>query len=206
MKMENLVVGTFQVNCFVIWGETKKAIVIDPGDEPEQIAMFLKTKALSVAAYMLTHGHMDHISALGSLYKIFPAPVGMHAADAAWAFSEANQMPPHYGVPEAPPAIERSLADGQSWNDGDLDYTVLATPGHTPGGLCFFFHEANALITGDTLFAGSAGRTDLPGGNSHLLTASLNRLRSLDNAVRVFPGHGPASTIKREKRINPFMQ
>lgn len=206
MSIKNVVVGEFQVNCFIIWGEAREAIVIDPGDNADAILQLLEDEELTPAAYLLTHGHMDHISALAKLYAAKPAAVAIHDADLAWAFSEVNQMPPFYAVPEAPPEIARKLADGQEWNDGGLAYRIIATPGHTPGGVCFHFYEDNALFTGDTLFAGSVGRTDLPGGSSRILKESLAKLAKLDDGLRVYPGHGPSSSIGHENQTNFFMK
>ena len=206
MTIENIVVGEFQVNCSVVWGEAGQAIVIDPGDEAEVILGFLKQRNLDVAAYLLTHGHVDHVSAVAALHEARPAPIAIHPADGSWAFGDANQMMPFYGVPARPSQIERSLEEGQTWEDGGLTYNVIETPGHTPGGVCFHFAELNTLIVGDTLFAGSVGRTDLPGGNSRVLQQSLKRLRALDDALIVYPGHGHTTTIGHEKRTNFFMQ
>ncbi len=205
MNIETIVVGAFQANCFVVWGEAKQAIIIDPGDDSECILNFLQECKLSVAAYMLTHGHMDHISSLAALHEALPAPIGLHPRDLAWAFTEVNNMPP-YGVPTKPAQIERALEDGQSWQDGGLTYQVIETPGHTPGGICFHFPDQNALFVGDTLFAGSVGRTDFPGGNSRALKQSLQRLRLLDDDLTVYPGHGPTTTMGIEKQTNFFMQ
>jgi hydroxyacylglutathione hydrolase len=205
MNIEAIVVGAFQENCIVVWGELNQAIIIDPGSEPDAILNLLAQRHLDVAAYMLTHGHMDHISALAALHEARPAPIGLHALDQSWAFAETNQLPP-YGIPAEPVQIERSLAEGQTWEDGGLTYNVIETPGHTPGGVCFHFPEHKALIVGDTLFAGSVGRTDFPGGDSRVLKASLSRLRTLDDDLVVYPGHGPTTTIGYEKQTNFFMQ
>jgi len=206
MNIETLVVGEFQVNCSVIWGPRGEAIVIDPGSEPAAILAFLEARGLTVAAYMLTHGHVDHISGLAAVHAERPAPIGLHPLDQAWAFTGRNALPPFYGVPTEPASIDRMLAEGQVWEDGGLTYHVIETPGHTPGGVCFHFPEADALIVGDTLFAGSVGRTDLPGGNSRVLQHSLKRLSALNGTLRVYPGHGPSTSIGHEKRTNFFMQ
>jgi hydroxyacylglutathione hydrolase len=206
MTIETIVVGEFQVNCSIIWGEANSAIIIDPGSDAGRILDFLDDRGLSVASYMLTHGHMDHISALATLHETRPAPIGLHPKDTEWAFTEVNQMLPFYGTPTEPDRIERALREGQTWEDGGITYQIIETPGHTPGGVCFLFPEASALVVGDTLFAGSVGRTDLPGGSSRILQESIKRLRQLDDALKVYPGHGPATTIGREKRTNFFMQ
>ena len=206
MNIETIVVGQFQVNCSVVWGPARQAIVIDPGEDAEVILDFLDERNLEVAAYLLTHGHVDHVSAVAALHEARPAPVAIHPADGSWAFGDANQMAPFYGPPARPARIERELEDGQTWEDGGLTYRVIETPGHTPGGVCFHFPESNALIVGDTLFAGSVGRTDLPGGNSRVLQESLRRLQKLDDSITVYPGHGPTTTIGHEKRTNFFMR
>lgn len=205
MHVRSVLVGAFGVNCYVVWGEALRALVIDPGADPEAIADIIESKRLTVAAYLITHGHIDHVSALTPLAARFPAPIAMHPKDAAWAFSRVNAMPP-YPAPTRPPTIERPLADGQTYEDGGLKYQVIATPGHTPGGVCFHFPEAQVLFTGDTLFAGSVGRTDFPGGDDALLNASLRVLTSLPDATTVFAGHGPQSTIGQEKATNPFIR
>jgi glyoxylase-like metal-dependent hydrolase (beta-lactamase superfamily II) len=149
---------------------------------------------------------MDHISALAEVQSRFPAPVGLHTQDQSWAFTEVNQMPPFYGVPERPQSLERDFCSELEWSDAGLDYRVIPTPGHTPGGVCFYFPEQGALFSGDTLFAGSVGRTDLPGGDSRILKESLDHLALLDEDTVVYPGHGPATRIGHEKRTNFFMQ
>lgn len=206
MKIETITVGAFEVNCFILHGSGDQVLVVDPGGDAERIAETLVRQKVSVAAWLLTHGHADHLSALSALVRDFPAPVCMHPLDAGWAFSSRNQILPFYKATAAPDAPIREIRDGSAWNDAGLSYTVFGTPGHTPGGVCFYFPEARTLITGDTLFAGSAGRTDLPGGDAGLLTASMKRLGAFTDDVRVYPGHGPATTIGHEKRTNIFMK
>lgn len=207
MQIETVVVGAFQVNCFVLWREgADSALVIDPGAEPESILSVLNSRGLSVAVYLLTHGHVDHISAIASLCRVAPAPVAIHRGDLEWAFAPQNQMPPFYSNPEEPPNVERVLEEGQEWTDAGITYTVLATPGHTPGSVSFLFPESRSLFSGDTIFAGSVGRTDFPGGDSRTLTRSLARLASLPPETKLYPGHGPATDVAREKKTNFFLQ
>lgn len=206
MHIQPIEVGAFQVNCYLLWGEEKRAIVIDPGADAEAIQEALKEHALTVAVYLLTHGHIDHISGLGDLCAALPAPVAIHKADLDWAFDAASAMPPYYGPPRRPAEIARMLEDGQSWTDGGLSYKVIATPGHTPGSVCFLFEKEGLVFTGDTLFAGSVGRTDLPGGDPRVLQTSLEKLAKLPPATAVCPGHGPPSDIANEKRTNFFLQ
>ncbi len=206
MQIETVIVGEFQVNCFIVWGPTREALVIDPGHEADRIAAMLDRHGLRVAAYLLTHGHMDHVSALAELHARHPAPISMHAADARWAFGPDNAMLPFYDVPRNPGRIDRLIEDGQSQQDGGLTYGVLGTPGHTPGSVCFLFEEGRALFTGDTLFAGSVGRTDLPGGNPRTQQASLRALAQLPDDLLIHAGHGPVTDMLTEKRTNYFLQ
>ena len=206
MNVASLTLGPFETNCFIVWNQAGDALVIDPGYSAETILKFLEEHALQVVAYPLTHGHMDHVSALARVYREHPAPVGLHPEDAAWAFTEANAMPPFFDVPEAPPAIERAFAEGQVWEDAGFRYRILETPGHTPGSVTLHFEDERAVFSGDVLFQGSVGRTDLPGGDARTLTASLRRLADLPDDVTVYPGHGPLTSIGAEKRTNFFLK
>lgn len=206
LNIKKVVVGAFEVNCWIVWDKTKQAIVIDPGADANKIKKVVKDNELSVAAYLLTHGHADHISALADISEIIPAELGIHPDDAKWAFTPQNSIPPFYPQPATPAKIERSFIDGQTWLDSGLDYTIIATPGHTPGGVCFYFPKEELLFCGDTLFAGSAGRTDLPGGDSRILANSLKKLKQLPDNTKVHSGHGPSSTIEHEKNTNFFMR
>ena len=206
MNVISIVVGAFQVNCYVVASGRAQALIIDPGDDAGQIAVALRQNNLTVAAYLITHGHFDHIGALSELIGMFPAPVAIHPADAAWAFSPNNKMPPYYDAPEHPGTIERSLADGQHFSDAGMDYEVIATPGHSAGGVCYYFPAEKTLFTGDTLFSGSIGRTDFPGSSEELMAQSLSRLVRLPDDTLVYPGHGPRTSIGREKKSNPFLR
>jgi len=206
MNIETIPVGPYEENCYLVWGNTPKALIIDPGAEPEAVITVLSTNNLEVAAYLITHGHADHTGALAELHTAYPAPVAMHPNDQRWAFTEVNQIPPHYPSPASPPEIERELKDGQHWTDNDLTYEIIDTPGHTPGGVCFYFPGEKTLFSGDTLFKGSVGRTDLPSGDPRVLSASLKKLAALPPETRVFPGHGPNTTIEIELRTNFFLR
>lgn len=206
MNIETVTVGAYEVNCYVIWGQDRKALVIDPGANPERIQKVIEANLLTVSAYLITHGHADHIGALPALHSAHPAPVAVSSEDARWAFSPANQLLPHYPALVSPPEVSRELSDGQKWTDGELSYEVIATPGHSPGGVCFYFPDARALFAGDTLFQGSVGRTDIPGGDPRVLSKSLKRLTSLPDDTKVFPGHGPETTLGIEKQMNFFLR
>ena len=207
MQIQGFTVGPVQSNCYMVWNDQREALVIDPGDDAAVLADFLDRAKLKVVAYLLTHGHVDHVSALADLHDVRPAPIALHPADAQWAFTRVNALPPWCPAPRDPGGIERELADGQDWEDAGWPYRVIATPGHTPGGVCFHFPKEKLLFSGDTLFQGSVGRTDLPGGNSRTLAASLRKLvELLPDDTRVLPGHGPETTIGQEKRQNFFLR
>ena len=206
MHVETIVVGELQANCFVVHGGSEHAIVIDPGADAARIIAVLEQRRLSVTAYILTHGHVDHVSAVGELYGAFPAPIGLHEADLEWAFRNSSQISPLYPAAKPPPGTTRALKDDQEWSDGGLTYRIISTPGHTPGSVCVLFPEQNLLFSGDTLFAGSVGRTDLPGGSSRSLSTSLAKIALLPDYTIVYPGHGPPTNIAHEKRANFFMQ
>jgi glyoxylase-like metal-dependent hydrolase (beta-lactamase superfamily II) len=206
MNIETVVVGAYEVNCYVVWDQGRNALVIDPGANPERIEKVIQANRLKVVAFLITHGHADHIGALPELHSSHPAPVALSAEDARWAFLPINQLLPHYPALTSPPKVERVLADGQKWTDGELRYEVIATPGHSPGGVCYYFPDAHALFAGDTLFQGSVGRTDIPGGDPRTLSDSLKKLKILPDDTRVFSGHGPETTIEIEKQTNFFMR
>lgn len=206
MEIEVIAVGAFESNCYVAWGPAREALVIDPGADAGPILRLIDAKQLDVAAYLLTHGHVDHVSALADLYDERPAPVAMHPEDRRWAFTERGALLPYYPTPREPPEIVRMLADGQEWEDGGLRYRVIATPGHSPGGVCFHFPGEEVLFSGDTLFQGSVGRTDLPGGSAAALAKSLAKLTRLPPSTRIYPGHGFATTLALEKESNYFLR
>lgn len=206
MNIERLIVGPFQAICYIVWGPERQALVIDPGADADAILAFLETHGLEVSCYLLTHGHMDHISALAKVSQKHPAPFAMHALDLKWAFTPSNQLPPYYSTPKRPASTLRTLEDGQAWTDGGLNYQVIGTPGHSPGSVCFYFADEGVLFSGDTLFLGTVGRTDIPGGDGRVLTQSLHKLAQLPSATRIVPGHGPETKLTEEFRINPFLK
>lgn len=206
LKVHCIAVGDFEANCFVAWKDPDKAVIIDPGGEVETIAGFLQDRNLTPCAYLLTHGHVDHVSGISGLCERYPAWIGMHPADLLWAFKSSNAMPPFYSAPEIPRCDIQGIDDDQKLTLGNLVFRVLLTPGHSPGSVCFLVTAEHALFTGDTLFAGSVGRTDFAGGNPRAMTESLRRISQLPGETIIYPGHGPKSTIEDEKRTNFFLR
>ncbi|HOW97898.1 MAG TPA: MBL fold metallo-hydrolase [Kiritimatiellia bacterium] len=206
MNIECIVVGPFEVNSYIAHrGAGGEALVIDPGADADLLRDALRRLRLRPAAYLLTHGHVDHVSALAALHREWPAPVILHELDAPWAFTPVNELPPYYAAPAAPAGAPCLVKDGEARTDGPFRYRVIATPGHTPGGVAFHLPDERVLFAGDTLFQGTVGRTDLPGGDARALARSVLQLGELPDDTRVFPGHGPATTIGEEKRSNFFM-
>jgi hydroxyacylglutathione hydrolase len=207
VHVETLVVSLFESNCFIVRDDDRSdVLVIDPGDNAPEIIRHIQHNQWTVAAYLLTHGHVDHVSGLAEMVKAMPAPVAMHPRDSRWAFSPMAAMPPYYDAPTAPPSIDRNLVEGQEWTDGGLHYRVLESPGHSPGGVAFYFPPEKIVFSGDSLFNGSIGRSDLPGANPKDLVASLKKLLTLPDDTIVYSGHGPATTIGAERKHNPFLQ
>jgi len=208
MILESFPTGPLQANCTLMGDEQSgEAVVVDPGDEAGRIAQRLTDLGLTLKQILLTHAHLDHAGAAATLRKLTGAPVLLHPADldllnsmdtqAAWMGLEPPEVHPPDG----------ELADGQVVGLASLPLRVIFTPGHTQGSCCLYAEAESLLIAGDTLFAGSIGRTDLPGGNPRQIMESLhNRLLPLPDATKVICGHGPSTTIGRERVSNPFLR
>lgn len=209
MHVDVLEVGAFGANCYLVWEDPGKALVFDPGEDAADIVAMLRERGLRPAAVLLTHGHTDHICGLAGVLATFPCPVFLSPADAEWCFSEMNDFPP-YRAPRVAPSGLRPAAEAAALDVGGLSIEVLATPGHSPGSVCYRVTSPDdaegVLFTGDTLFAGTIGRTDLTGGDMRLMGESLRALAALPESLSIRPGHGPASTIGHEKAVNPFLE
>jgi hydroxyacylglutathione hydrolase len=201
-----LPVGLIETNCYVIGcEETKQGAIIDPGGHPQRILAEVQRRGLAIQYVLDTHGHFDHTDANGAVVKATGAPLAIHPLDKP--ILQASGGASWFGMVAAPsPPPDLELQDGDLLNVGKLCLQVLHTPGHTPGHVCFFESAQGVLFDGDVLFYRGIGRTDLPGGNWQQLFDSIRRvLFSLPNTTLVYPGHGPATTIGDERRLNPWL-
>jgi hydroxyacylglutathione hydrolase len=208
MIHEVLVVGPLQCNCSILGDETShEAIVVDPGDDISRIVATLARHHLTLKQIVVTHAHIDHIAGAQQLKRLTGAPILYNQLD----LPLVKMMDLQAGwlgiaTPEVAPP-DADLADNQTVSIVGLSATVLHTPGHTQGSSCLYLPSQKLLIAGDTLFAGSIGRTDLPGGNTKQLLQSVNdRLLTLPDETKVLPGHGPSTSIGEERENNPFLQ
>ncbi|GBD95285.1 MAG TPA: MBL fold metallo-hydrolase [Nitrospirae bacterium] len=204
MIIEKLVVGPLEENTYIIGdGETKQAIVVDPGDEPDRIMDLIKDNNLEVKVIICTHGHFDHIGAAGDIKKETGAKILMHKEDIQ-TYEAAKDQAAFWGYDlDDIPQPDGFIEEGDTIQAGNLSFKVLHTPGHSPGGICLY--GEGIVVTGDTIFQGSVGRTDFPGGSIEELKKSFRRLIELPEETKIFPGHGPESTVGREKETNFFV-
>jgi glyoxylase-like metal-dependent hydrolase (beta-lactamase superfamily II) len=205
MIIKKLAVGPIMANCFIVGcKETHEAAVIDPGDEADRILLALAQAKLTVKQIINTHGHFDNVGANKRMKAATGAPILIHALDAPM-LSMLSRSAAAWGMSaEDSPSPDRTIDEGDEIRVGLLRLQVIHTPGHTPGGVSLI--ADGCAFVGDTLFAGSVGRTDFPGGDFDTLKSSIQKkLFALGDEVRVFTGHGPETTIGEEKRYNPFV-
>lgn len=218
MILEQITVTAFQQHTRIVGcDKTKRAICIDPGDEAERIVEVLDRHGLELQAITLTHAHLDHVGGVAALKKLKPdAKIILHKGDELMYLGLPEQ-PAWMGVPrsqwarmgwdfEQPPPVDEYWTDGQKYRVGELEFEVIHCPGHTPGHVVLFEPKERKVFVGDVLFAGSIGRTDLPGGSTEQLLDSIkNKLLTIGDDVEVFSGHGPTTTIGEERLTNPFL-
>jgi hydroxyacylglutathione hydrolase len=208
MILETVVVGPLQVNCYILGDEqSKAALVIDPGDNAPAILAALDKHGLHLRQIALTHAHFDHLLAARSLQTATGASFWLHPADRFQLASMQQAAQAWIGVdPGEPPRVDGELVPGNTIGVGEDLLEIRATPGHSPGGVSFVDHAHRRVFTGDALFAGSIGRTDLPGADQDALLEGIRtQLLTLPDDYAVLPGHGPATTVGRERRANPFL-
>ena len=208
MILEMLTVGPFQENCYII-GDEESGVgaLIDPGDEAPRIAMAVEQTDLEIGSIIVTHAHIDHVGAVAALVDEYACPVLMHAEAEPMLRqlpTQAMMMGLRFGKV---PTVDRNIEDEEVLEVGDLGLRSLYTPGHAPGHLAFHVEDRGLVLSGDSLFAGSVGRVDLPGGSMEVLMRSIEeRLLTLPYDTDVYPGHGPRTTIGNERASNPFLQ
>ena len=195
LKIHTLPLGSYQTNCYIIYDDASKTCcVIDPGYAPETVLNKVSQLGLTVDAILLTHGHFDHVGAV----KEIAAETGCEV----YLCEDDLSMPPMMTAGTL--YYTRTYAEGDALKLAGLTIHVLHTPGHTPGSVCLLTDDV--IFSGDTLFAGSCGRTDLPGGDWATILRSLKRLAAMENDCTVYPGHGESTTLAEEKRYNPYMR
>lgn len=205
LKVEMIPTGMLAENCYIVYAETtKNAFIIDPGDEGEKIARFIEQNKLTPKFIINTHGHFDHIGAVEYLKEKYQIPFYLHKADVELVKNHETL----FGMPEEEVSVENieMLLEGEEiFEFEEESIQVIATPGHTRGGICLYLAKSDVLFTGDTLFMGTIGRTDLKGGNYSELILSVNeRLKEIPDTTVVYPGHGDKTTMGYERRYNQY--
>jgi hydroxyacylglutathione hydrolase len=205
--VRHAVVGPFAANAWLAaCDRTGDAVLIDPGGDVARVLALADPGAFRVTRIFCTHGHIDHVAGAAETKRLTKAPIAIHAADLSWLEALPRQAE-MFGFEGAEvPEVDQRLAGGEAFRVGACEGVVLHTPGHTQGSTCLHFPAEKIVFTGDTLFSGSVGRTDLPGGDFDALARSIQeRLFTLEDDVRFLPGHGPGGTIGDERRTNPFV-
>lgn len=204
MIVRQLTVGPLEENCYLLADETaRRGVLIDPGDEPDRLLAAVREAGVTLDAIWLTHAHMDHVGGIAGIRRAIPAPIHLHPLDRP-LYDRAAQQGAAYGLTiEQPPAPDVALAHDTVLRLGSLEFSVMHTPGHSPG--LVVIHGNGVAFVGDLLFAGSIGRTDLPLSSPQAMSRSLERVARLPAETVVYPGHGPATTIGAELATNPFL-
>jgi glyoxylase-like metal-dependent hydrolase (beta-lactamase superfamily II) len=207
LVVRHAVVGPFAANAYLAaCDRTGEAVLVDPGGETPRLLSLCEPGGFRVVRIFCTHGHIDHVAGAAEAKAATGAPLSLHEADEGWLAALPRQAEMFGFEVTEPPALDARHSDGELVRIGECEARVIHTPGHSAGSCSLFFPAARILFTGDTLFSGSVGRTDLPGGDFDALHRSIrDRLFGVGDAVRFFPGHGPGGTIGEERRSNPFV-
>lgn len=205
MKVHMLSLGPLGANCYILETDQKNAIAVDIGGDPEILLRLLDQQGLHLDQILLTHGHYDHIGGVARVQQAAGVPVYIHEADLGMLTDEIRSLSTPMGMQGFDPVPDaKPLTDGAHIRLDDVDLTVLHTPGHTPGSVCYLGN--GLLLSGDTLFRQSIGRTDFPGGSMPQMRSSLTRLNHLTGDLLIYPGHNGASTLDYEKEHNPYLR
>jgi hydroxyacylglutathione hydrolase len=207
LLVRRIVTGAFQENAYVVGcTATKSAILVDPGDDADEIRAVLSAEGLTPTAIVNTHAHIDHVGAVKRLQDALGLPFSLHEGDRVW-LDGLDQQAAFFRLPNpGTPRVDHWLGDGEALRVGEQSGRIVHTPGHTPGGCCLYFEATRVLITGDTLFVGSVGRTDFPFSSWDDLERSIQqKLFPLGDDVTFYPGHGPEGRLGDERLHNPFV-
>lgn len=203
-KIKKIISGRLEANCYIIYDEeTMKALIVDPGEDGEKVICEIDKGGFKPELLANTHGHYDHILADESIRSKYQIPLAAHEQEVSMLADPEKNASLLFGMAESVKNPEIILKDGQKVALSFAEFKVMHTPGHTKGGICLLFD--GFIITGDTLFAGTIGRTDLPGGDFGQIIDSLERIKKLDPSTVIYPGHGPSTTLANELRHNPYL-
>jgi len=197
-------VGPMEANCYILYNPDKReGLIIDPGAEGSRLIKFIKQEKISINYIINTHGHPDHTGANRKLKEYTNAPILIHQYDASMLTKSESVLPLIFPLESSSPPADTFIKDGDLIECAGIKLKVLHTPGHTPGGISLLIDDS--IFTGDTLFSGSIGRFDLPGGSEEVLLNSIKKILSLDENLIIYPGHGPSTTVGQELHSNPFI-
>ncbi len=206
MKIIRIPVGIYAANCYIVFSDkNREGIIVDPGGNVDDLLSYIKENNIIIKSIILTHGHGDHIGGVSELKEELKVPVMIHSADSNMLVDGSKNLSSIMAMGTITVEPDKLLIDGDKIEFGGLHAKIIHTPGHTPGGICIMIEDN--ILTGDTLFAGSIGRTDLLGGDYNMIIKSIKeKLMNYSDNIKIHPGHGTPSTIGRERVSNPFIK